>query len=114
MFNEEVDLCYRLTHTGWRVTFCPAGEFVHVGGASTSAVWDSMYREQLRSHLRFLTKHNGPEVAERTRKALVWAMRLRTLVFRGERRRLSREASQWLASAPAAELIAEGRPGGRE
>ena len=114
MFNEEVDLCYRLTHTGWRITFCPAGEFVHVGGASTSTVWDSMYREQLRSHLRFLTKHNGPEVAERMRGALVWAMRLRTLVLRGERRRLSREASQWLASAPAPELIAEGRTGERE
>ncbi len=114
MFNEEVDLCYRLTHTGWRVRFCPTGEFVHVGGASTSKVWDSMYREQLRSHLRFLTKHDSPEVAERMRRALVWAMRLRTLVFRGERRRLSREAAQWLASAPAAELIAEGQAGGRE
>ena len=114
MFNEEVDLCYQLTHTGWRVRFCPAGEFVHVGGASTSKVWDSMYREQLRSHLRFLTKHSSPEVAERMRLALVWAMRLRTLVLRGERRRLSREASQWLASAPAAELIAERQAGGRE
>jgi hypothetical protein len=110
MFNEEVDLCYRLTHTGWRVSFCPNGEFVHVGGASTSKVWDSMYREQLRSHLRFLTKHSSPGVAERTRRELVWAMRLRTLVFRGARRRLSWSASRWLASAPAGELIDEERP----
>jgi GT2 family glycosyltransferase len=114
MFNEEVDLCYRLTHTGWRVRFCPTGEFVHVGGASTSKVWDSMYREQLRSHLRFLTKHGSPEVAERTRRELFWAMRLRTRVFRGDRRRLSREAARWLATAPAAALIAEGRADGHE
>lgn len=109
MFNEEVDLCYRLTRAGWRVLFCPGSEFVHVGGVSTSAVWDSMYREQLRSHLRYLTKHRGPEVAERMRRVLVWAMRLRTLVFRGERRRLSRRAARWLASAPASKLVAEAR-----
>jgi GT2 family glycosyltransferase len=110
MFNEEVDLCYRLTHTGRRVVFCPAAEFAHVGGASTSLVWSDMYREQLRSHLRFLAKHRGPEVAERARGTLAWAMRLRALVFRGERQRLSRAAARWLASAPASVLISS--PGG--
>jgi GT2 family glycosyltransferase len=113
MFNEEVDLCYRLTRTGRRVVFCPAAEFGHVGGASTSLLWNDMYREQLRSHLRFLTKHHGPEVAERARGTLVWAMRLRTLVFRGERQRLSRVTARWLGSAPAAVLISspDGTPG---
>jgi N-acetylglucosaminyl-diphospho-decaprenol L-rhamnosyltransferase len=107
MFNEEVDLSYRMKRAGRRILFCPAAEFVHVGGASTAPVWDRMYREQLRSHLRFLTKHNGPVVAERMRRVLVSAMRLRALVFRGERRGLSRAAARWLASAPAAVLIAE-------
>lgn len=114
MFNEEVDLCYRLTHAGWRILFCPAAEFVHVGGASTAAAWNTMYTEQLRSHLRYLTKHRGSEVAERMRRVLVWAMRLRTLVLRGERRRLSRSAARWLASASAADLVAGGRSAGRE
>jgi GT2 family glycosyltransferase len=110
MFNEEVDLCYRLTRAGMRILFCPSAEFVHVGGASTAPVWDLMYREQLRSHLRFLTKHNGPDVAERMRVVLMWAMRLRTLTFRGARRRISRSAAEWLASAPAAVLLDESRP----
>src|SRR5437764_2326690 len=107
MFNEEVDLCYRLTHAGRRIVFCPSAEFTHVGGASTKLVWNSMYREQLRSHLRFLAKHRGPRTAERMRKVLMWSMRLRTIVFRGERRRLSWDTAQWLASAPSAELIAQ-------
>jgi GT2 family glycosyltransferase len=110
MFDEEVDLCYRLSRAGWRVHFCPAAKFIHVGGASTRQVWDSIYKEQLRSHLRFLTKHRGPTVAERTRRLLIWAMRLRTLVLRGERSRLSRDAARWLASAPAAVLIAAAPP----
>jgi GT2 family glycosyltransferase len=107
MFNEEVDLCYRMTHAGRRIVFCPAAEFTHVGGASTKPLWNSMYREQLRSHLRFLTKHRGTRTAEWMRRVLLWSMRLRTIVFRGERRRLSWDTAQWLASAPAAELIAQ-------
>lgn len=109
MFNEEVDLCYRLRKSGWRVVFCPEPEFTHVGGASTTPVWSSMYREQLRSHLRFLKKHRGPRTAERMRTVLMWSMRLRSVVFRGERGRLSSDTAQWLASAPAAELIAQPR-----
>jgi GT2 family glycosyltransferase len=109
MFNEEVDLCYRLTRAGRRILYCPSAEFVHVGGASTAPVWDLLYREQLRSHLRFLTKHDGPDVAERMRVVLLWAMRLRALVFRGRRRRISRSAAEWLASAPAVALLDEPR-----
>jgi GT2 family glycosyltransferase len=112
MFNEEVDLCYRLTRAGQRIRFWPSAGFVHVGGASTRPVWDQMYVEQLRSHLRFLAKQHGAEVAERERRQLVWAMRVRTLVFRGERRRLSRAAAGWLTSASAGELIS-GPAGGR-
>lgn len=109
MFNEEVDLCYRLARSGWRIAFCAEPEFTHVGGASTTPVWNSMYREQLRSHLRFLTKHRGPHTAERMRKVLMWSMRLRTIVFRGERSRLSGDTARWLASASAIDLIAQPR-----
>lgn len=105
MFNEEVDLCYRLRRRSWRVVFFPGAEFFHVGGASTRLDWSRMYCEQLRSHLRFLTKHHGPRQAEHGRRLLLWAMRLRALVFRGERRRVSREAAAWLAGGDAATLV---------
>ena len=108
MFNEEVDLCYRIRKAGWRVTFFPGAEFVHVGGASTRLDWDRMYREQIRAHLRFFAKHYGRRQAELARRMLVWAFRVRALVFRGERRRLTRDTGRWLATADAKTLIERG------
>jgi N-acetylglucosaminyl-diphospho-decaprenol L-rhamnosyltransferase len=105
MYNEEVDLCYRLRRAGWRVVFFPGAEFVHLGGASTRSHWDQMYREQLRSHLRFLQKHHGRHAAERAHRLLLLAMRMRARIFRGERRRVSRNAADWLASGDTAALL---------
>lgn len=109
MFNEEVDLCYRARKSGWRVVYWPGSEFVHVGGASTTAVWPHMYREQLRSHLRFLAKHYGMREAERARKLLATAMRIRAFVFgilgRRERRALSLDAAAWLRSGDTGALL---------
>jgi N-acetylglucosaminyl-diphospho-decaprenol L-rhamnosyltransferase len=114
MFNEEVDLCYRARKAGWSVVFWPGAEFVHVGGASTAAVWPRMYREQLRSHLRFLAKHYGPHEAERARRLLAAAMRIRALVFgvlgRRERRALSLDAAAWLRSGDASALLRRSLP----
>jgi N-acetylglucosaminyl-diphospho-decaprenol L-rhamnosyltransferase len=109
MFNEEVDLCYRARAAGSTILFWPDAEFVHVGGASTAQVWPEMYREQLRSHLRFLAKHHGLREAERGRRLLVTAMCVRALVLaivrRPERRSLSLEAARWLSSDDAAVLL---------
>src|SRR5919198_2520812 len=106
MFSEETDWCYRFRQAGWEVVFTPGAEFVHVGGASTSQNWGPMYREQLRRHLRFLAKHRGPREAERARRPLLASMRMRAVLFQGERGRTSREAARWLASGRAQELLA--------
>ena len=105
MYDEEVDLCYRLAAAGWSTVFVPSAEVGHIGGASTAPVAEAMYLEQLRSHLRFLNKHDGPTTAERVRRMLVWAMRLRAVVFRGKRRRLSLAAARWAASGNVSNLI---------
>jgi hypothetical protein len=110
LFSEETDLCYRLRRAGWSVLFTPEAEFVHVGGASTRPEWNRMYREQLRSHLRFLAKHGSEAKAERARRMLVAALRLRSVAFPGERGRTYAEAAQWLGSATAAQLLQELRP----
>jgi len=105
MFSEETDWCYRFHEAGWKVFFCPGAEVAHVGGASWKRDHDPMYREQLRGHLRFFAKHYGLGQAERARRLLLASMRLRSLVFRGGRRRTSREAAAWLRSAGARELL---------
>ncbi|MFL5932238.1 MAG: glycosyltransferase family 2 protein, partial [Gaiellaceae bacterium] len=89
MFSEETDWCYRFREAGWKVLFYPGAEFVQVGGATTSQIWGPLYREQLRGHLRFLAKHRGRREAERARRLLLASMRLRSVIFRGDRRRTS-------------------------
>lgn len=106
MYDEEVDLAFRLRQRGWDVLYYPHAEFVHVGGGSTRQRPCEMYREQLRSHLRFLDKHHGRESAERGLRLLRNAMRLRTLVLWGQRRRLSADAARWLAEFDVEELVA--------
>src|SRR6187431_1157013 len=102
LFSEETDWCFRFRDAGWRVVFFPGAECFHVRGASHSG---RLYRENLRGHLLFLAKHRGPKVAERARRLLLVSLRLRSLVFRGERGRAYRDAAAWLASGDAATLV---------
>jgi N-acetylglucosaminyl-diphospho-decaprenol L-rhamnosyltransferase len=102
LFSEETDWCYRFRRAGWSVLFDPDATAVHVGGASHGG---RLFRENLRGHLRFFVKHCGVNEAERARRLLLFALRLRGVLFRGERGRMYRDAASWLASAPATQLI---------
>ena len=102
LFSEETDWCFRFREAGWDVLFFPGAECVHVRGASHSG---RLYRENLRGHLLFLWKHRGPRVAERARRLLLLSLRLRSLVFRGERGRAYRDGAAWLASGDASTLV---------
>jgi N-acetylglucosaminyl-diphospho-decaprenol L-rhamnosyltransferase len=102
LFSEETDWCFRFRDAGWQVVFFPGAECVHVRGAAHGG---RLYRENLRGHLLFLWKHRGPRTAERARRLLLAALRLRAVVFRGERGRVYREAAGWLSSGDAAALL---------
>jgi GT2 family glycosyltransferase len=102
LFSEETDWCYRFGAAGWKVLFFPGAEVVHIGGASHGG---TQFRENLRSHLRFLAKHRGLRQAERARVLLLAALRMRGVLFRGERGREYREAARWLASGRAGDLL---------
>jgi N-acetylglucosaminyl-diphospho-decaprenol L-rhamnosyltransferase len=102
MFSEEVDWMFRFRAAGWKVLFTPAAEAVHVGGASHGG---RLFRENVRGHLRFLAKHRGTAYAERARLLLLVALRLRALVFRGERGRAYRDAARFLASGSVETLL---------
>jgi hypothetical protein len=102
LFSEETDWQYRLRGAGWKVVFFPGAECVHVRGGSHAG---RLYRENLRGHLRFFAKHRGPHEAERARRLLLVAMRLRGAIFRGERGRGYRELATWLASGSVPQLL---------
>jgi GT2 family glycosyltransferase len=106
MFSEETDWCFRFHQAGWKVVFLPEAEVVHVGGATHGG---SLYRENLRGHLRFVAKHRGPAEAERVRRMLVRALRLRGAIFPGERGRSYRDAARWLASGTLEGFLQSGR-----
>lgn len=106
LFSEETDWCYRFRQAGWSVLFYPGAEVVHVSGGSHGG---RMFRENVRGHLRFFGKHHGRREAERARRLMLWALRLRGLLFPGERGRMYRDTASWLASGSAAELVDEPR-----
>jgi hypothetical protein len=102
LFGEETDWLTRFRRAGWTVLFYPGAEVVHVGGASHGG---SMYIENLRSHVRWFAKHRGLRQAERVRRLLLFSLRIRALVFRGERRAQYRDGIRFLASGRARDLI---------
>lgn len=105
MFDEEVDLSFRLRRRGWRIDLCADAVFAHVGGAATEAVAQQMYRERLRSHLRLVAKQRGIDQAERVRRLLVRVLRLRARLTRVPR---ERGAAEWLAGRTVDELLGGG------
>ena len=102
LFSEETDWHYRFREAGWQVLFFPGAECVHVGGAAHGG---RLFRENVRGHLRFFAKHRGTKEAERARRLLRVALRLRGLVFRGERGAQYREVAAWIGSGTVRELL---------
>jgi N-acetylglucosaminyl-diphospho-decaprenol L-rhamnosyltransferase len=102
MFSEETDWLHRFRAAGWKVLFTPEAAVVHLGGASHRG---RLYDENLRGILRFLAKHRGMREAEWSRLLLLWSLRGRSVLFRGERGRAYRDGARFLASGSAEELL---------
>ena len=102
LMSEETDWCYRFRQAGWSVLFYPGAEAYHVVGASLNP---ARFKDVVRGHLQFLSKHRGTRVAERARRVMLWGLRLRGLLFLGERGRAYRDAARWLGSGNTATLL---------
>jgi N-acetylglucosaminyl-diphospho-decaprenol L-rhamnosyltransferase len=95
MYGEDADLCARLRAAGWAIELCVDATFVHVGGGSSRNEAGRLRIELLRSWLRLIAKRDGAERAERARRLLRWALRLK-----GEH-----ESAAWAASGRVGELL---------
>jgi hypothetical protein len=102
LFSEETDWAYRFRRAGWKLYFFPDAGATHVYAASHKG---RMFVENLRGQLRFLRKHRGEAYAERARRLLLVALRLRSALVRGSRRGMYREGAAWLASGRVADLL---------
>ena len=56
MYAEDVDLCWRLGRSGWRVGYAPSAEVTHLQGRSTDRHPYRMILEHHRSLLRFASR----------------------------------------------------------
>jgi N-acetylglucosaminyl-diphospho-decaprenol L-rhamnosyltransferase len=99
MFSEEADWQARFREAGWTVWFQPDAVVTHVGGASHGG---RLYVENLRGQLRYFAKHQGLRQAERARRLLLLALRLRVLV---QHRPEYREGIEFLSSGSARTLL---------
>jgi GT2 family glycosyltransferase len=102
LFSEETDWAYRFRQAGWKVVFLPDAGATHVYAASHKG---RMFVENLRGQLRFLRKHRGDAYAERARRLLLAALRLRGAVIRGDQGRMYREGATWLSSGRVGDLL---------
>jgi hypothetical protein len=67
--QRGVRLAVPLHEAGWKVVFFAGAEVVHVGGEATKRDWGRMFTAQVRSHVRFVRKHQGAGAAAVTRAA---------------------------------------------
>jgi GT2 family glycosyltransferase len=59
MYYEEVDLCYRIKQTGWRIVYIPEAVITHIGGSSSGQITVSKRIMAMTSLLKFFRKHRG-------------------------------------------------------
>jgi GT2 family glycosyltransferase len=80
MYTEEVDLCYRLAQSGWKLYWIPQARVIHFGEASSKQAYDTMYVQLYRSKVQFYRKFGGEPRAHRFKQLVALAYRPRLIV----------------------------------
>ncbi len=81
MYSEEVDLCYRLRQTGWKLFWVPEAEVVHYGGQSTRQNQSEMFQQLYRSKIFYFRKNHGRMVAVIYKVILIAASSVRLILI---------------------------------
>jgi GT2 family glycosyltransferase len=102
MYSEEVDLCFRLQRSGWKVFFIPDAQATHIWGGSADKVPAESLLRLYRSRVLFFRKHYGAVSAAFYKLVLLLGSVLRIVlglaVFAIRRNRdiMSRARNHWL------------------
>ena len=65
LYVEDIDLCYRIKKSGWKIHYCPWSSVVHFGGRSTRSVGSRALKEHFRGMYRFFLTHYRLQPYER-------------------------------------------------
>lgn len=63
MYYEDVELCYAIRATGWKIYFLPLARVYHFGGQSTIQAVSQNFPELYRSMYRYFRRHHGTSAA---------------------------------------------------
>jgi hypothetical protein len=59
MYSEEVDLCTRLTQSGWHLYWVPDAAVIHFGGQSTQQLAGEMFLRLYEGKIKYYRKHQS-------------------------------------------------------
>jgi len=59
VYSEEVDLCTRIRNYGWRITWVPTVNVVHLGGQSTEQIQQEMFLQLYQGKIQYFRKHHS-------------------------------------------------------
>lgn len=84
MYTEDLDLFWRAARLRWRARFVAEAEFVHLGGASASAVWSDPQRAEriAKAEAKMLREHLGPVRARLTLSVMAAGVGARAAIHR--------------------------------
>jgi GT2 family glycosyltransferase len=102
MYSEEVDLCYRLKQSGWKVRFTPKATATHIwGGTSKRIQEEKTFLRLYQSRMLFFRKHYGRAVALLFKSVLTVGSLMRVIggvvffLFRKNRSTLKNTRNYW-------------------
>jgi GT2 family glycosyltransferase len=72
MFGEDLDLCYRLKLSGWKIFYLPSASAIHHKGSATRQAQSKMLYERHRAMWSYHMKHHADEIPAFA-NGLVWA-----------------------------------------
>jgi len=80
MYFEDVDICARMHHTGWRIVYAPSAVITHTGGHSTQAANRTMIGIHHESAYKYLAARYRAWYLAPLRFALLVGLRVRASI----------------------------------
>ena len=80
LYMEEVDFCYRVKRSGYKIVYVPEAKMMHHAGGSSRQAWEKSQQHLLDSTFLYFRKH-APAEARKLRWMLPPALILRGIVL---------------------------------
>lgn len=80
MYGEDIDLCYRVTNSGWKIDYVPSTSIIHYKGESTKKDFRAYNRVFNNALYLFFDKHYTSRYSSFFRFLVFWAVQLRTVL----------------------------------